>query len=202
MTCITCGTVEIVGKDSNQRFCAVCRVGERICPHCKTLFTPNPRAKRSIFCSTECSQQSRHLKYAKPMKHGYGLGTGHTPDDWKMLSIAKDVCYGTHPRACWICGTNNDPWRIHVHHIDEIRSHNTIDNLIPLCDPCHRIVHIYLRRMKEHPNSTAMIKLAEVVNLNLLKTGNPNPVGPEGNPVLPVAGSASTNQVSLADMLK
>jgi len=43
-------------------------------------------------------------------------------------------------RICVECGENNLK-RLHVHHIDENRSNNEIDNLMVLCRPCHLALH-------------------------------------------------------------
>lgn len=39
---------------------------------------------------------------------------------------------------CSVCGFDEDAALIEVHHIDEDRSNNTIENLIPLCALCHK----------------------------------------------------------------
>ena len=41
------------------------------------------------------------------------------------------------PHRCAVCGWNEDEDILQVHHIDENRQNNTLDNLIILCPNCH-----------------------------------------------------------------
>ncbi|WP_312835602.1 HNH endonuclease signature motif containing protein [Comamonas sp.] len=45
----------------------------------------------------------------------------------------KDALLDEYDHRCAICGGD----RPHVHHIDEDASHNTLENLLPLCPNCH-----------------------------------------------------------------
>jgi hypothetical protein len=48
----------------------------------------------------------------------------------KAISAKGDYCH--------ICG---DPGGVQVHHIDEDKSNNALDNLVPVCPPCHGKIH-------------------------------------------------------------
>jgi hypothetical protein len=45
--------------------------------------------------------------------------------------------------TCQACGLTKKRWGVglHVHHIDQDKTHNSDDNLISLCAQCHREVH-------------------------------------------------------------
>lgn len=45
----------------------------------------------------------------------------------------KDALLDEYDHRCAVCGGD----RPHVHHIDEDASHNTLENLLPLCPNCH-----------------------------------------------------------------
>ena len=50
----------------------------------------------------------------------------------------RNIALRSYPHECAICGWNEDIDVLEVHHIDENRSHNELDNLIVLCPICHR----------------------------------------------------------------
>ena len=52
----------------------------------------------------------------------------------------RDIAFRNYPNECAVCGYNedNDISLLEVHHIDEDRSNNEINNLIILCPNCHR----------------------------------------------------------------
>ena len=50
----------------------------------------------------------------------------------------RQYCLSLYGHKCYICETKEN---IVVHHIDGDRSNNTIANLIPVCESCHRYIH-------------------------------------------------------------
>lgn len=50
----------------------------------------------------------------------------------------RERCLSERINCCWVCGRTND---LEVHHIDGDRSNNSLDNLLPLCESCHKSVH-------------------------------------------------------------
>ena len=50
----------------------------------------------------------------------------------------RDKAYKAYLHECAICGWNEDDSILEVHHIDEDRNHNDLNNLIILCPTCHR----------------------------------------------------------------
>jgi 5-methylcytosine-specific restriction endonuclease McrA len=45
--------------------------------------------------------------------------------------------------SCRICGTDQDEEMLHVHHVDYDRNNNKPRNLVTLCQPCHKMVHMH-----------------------------------------------------------
>lgn len=54
------------------------------------------------------------------------------------MSSYRNVCLETKGETCIICGSTES---VVAHHIDGDRSNNTIDNLEPVCRPCHGKIH-------------------------------------------------------------
>jgi len=52
---------------------------------------------------------------------------------------AKNEALNRDRRICVLCGYNIS---VDVHHIDENKENNDLDNLITLCPNCHREIHI------------------------------------------------------------
>lgn len=55
------------------------------------------------------------------------------------------TAFRAYPHCCAVCGWNEDPEVLEVHHIDENRKHNQVKNLIILCPTCHKklTLHTY-----------------------------------------------------------
>lgn len=49
----------------------------------------------------------------------------------------RDKALKEYPHKCAVCGYNEEPDILQVHHIDENRQNNKLDNLIILCPNCH-----------------------------------------------------------------
>lgn len=50
----------------------------------------------------------------------------------------REKCLAAKGKTCIECGTDR---QIVVHHVDGDRSNNDLDNLIPVCDSCHKKIH-------------------------------------------------------------
>lgn len=50
---------------------------------------------------------------------------------------------------CAACGYNEDERILEVHHIDENRTNNKIDNLVILCPNCHKKLTLHLLTYEE-----------------------------------------------------
>lgn len=69
--------------------------------------------------------------------------------DRRSMLIAK---YGDGAWRCWIenngcceaCGTSYEVAAVHIHHIDEDKTHNVRENFACLCFFCHRATHLLI----------------------------------------------------------
>lgn len=54
------------------------------------------------------------------------------------FSNYRTNAFNEYLHQCSVCGWNEDEDCLEVHHIDENRDNNSLDNLIILCPNCHR----------------------------------------------------------------
>lgn len=69
-------------------------------------------------------------------------------------SSYRKRAFQAYPHKCLVCGWNEDERILEVHHIDENREHNEIENLCILCPTCHRKItlgYYYLENSKLLP---------------------------------------------------
>ena len=88
---------------------------------------------RKWFCSKSCQTTWRNSEFSGPKHANYvnGLFTYRN-----LLSKTKV------PKRCTLCGID-DIRVLAVHHVDENRNNNRVENLIWLCHNCHHLVHRY-----------------------------------------------------------
>ncbi|WP_424016210.1 HNH endonuclease (plasmid) [Halorientalis pallida] len=60
----------------------------------------------------------------------------------------RKLVYDQYGEACVICGRNPEGWRhcrkqeeLSLHHIDGDETNDEIENLIPVCQSCHKLIH-------------------------------------------------------------
>lgn len=56
----------------------------------------------------------------------------------------RDICFKSKKHECVYCGEKE---LVDVHHLDEDKTNNVIENLIPLCPTHHRYMHT--KRLKQ-----------------------------------------------------
>lgn len=85
----------------------------------------------NIFCSKSCAATiNNHI-----------TKSGCNNINWVSgMSTYAKLAFSTYKPQCSICGFTERP-ALQVHHINEIRTDNTIDNLIILCANHHCMVH-------------------------------------------------------------
>ena len=100
---------------------------EKNCPVCEKKFTSQKREDR--YKKTTCSYACSNTYFR----------TGINNPNWKENSKQyRNTCFFFHKKECVICGENKV---IEVHHMDENRSNNKPENLVPLCPTHHKYWH-------------------------------------------------------------
>lgn len=121
---------------NNCRYAANRRGRTVDCHHCGTATYKQPKAlERSksgfFFCGKSCQTKWRNLYYSND-KHPNWKG-GHA--SYRALMQQQSDSH-----RCTLCHTD-DIRILAVHHINEDRSNNMIENLAWLCHNCHHLVH-------------------------------------------------------------
>lgn len=93
----------------------------------------------------------------------------------------RNKCLREKDEICEICGSDEN---ILVHHLDGDRSNNAIENLVPVCDGCHRQIHNknpevaeYVRKLgfepreREHTSIEVTDEVWERLNLRKTRPG-------------------------------
>lgn len=95
-----------------------------------------------FYCSRECGNIAKN-KFRE--ESGEWLNS---------TSTYRRRAFQTYSHECLVCGWNEDERILEVHHIDENREHNEIENLCILCPICHRKItlgYYYLEDSKLLP---------------------------------------------------
>lgn len=86
----------------------------------------------NVYCSRKCATINNNKLFKKWINHPQYI-EGRTI--YRKLKIESVI-----DPKCEICGFDN-PIALEVHHLDEDRKNNKIENLQILCCNCHRIKH-------------------------------------------------------------
>lgn len=130
-------------KNGQGKYCSrVCahtahRTGKIVrCATCDKETYKRPKAfngtkSGKLFCTKSCQTKWRNAEF-KDEKH----------PNWKggMHAYRRIMKSGNTPQMCTLCKTK-DTRVLAVHHVDENRKNNTIENLQWLCHNCHHLVH-------------------------------------------------------------
>ena len=116
------------------------------CPECKY---------EQIECSY-CGKQIKRLKSDIKTKSGFNYcskecGNRHKNELVKRTdSVAyRRNAFEYYEHKCAICGYDECIEILEVHHIDENRNNNSIENLIILCPICHKKLTLHLKTLEE-----------------------------------------------------
>jgi 5-methylcytosine-specific restriction endonuclease McrA len=84
-----------------------------------------------LFCTKSCQTKWRNAEF-KDEKH----------PNWKggLYAYRRMMKQSSAPQMCTLCKIK-DKRVLAVHHVDENRKNNNIDNLQWLCHNCHHLVH-------------------------------------------------------------
>ncbi len=150
--CEKCQTIFLtrkgVGKD---RFCS---------PKCSQTFTPNRIKIQCSYCNNEFDRIPSKLQNSKS---GLYFCNRECKEEAQKLGGIKEIQpphYGTGKISyrdfftdedyyCRRCKYQEFKCGIDIHHIDENRENNDLENLIPLCSNCHRGLHNECWELKE-----------------------------------------------------
>lgn len=137
---------ENVRRDNQaHHICPLCQEEDRqkekvkcTCAYCGQDFLRAPskadRSKSGLqFCSRECKDLAQRInsgeKFDEMRPDHYENGQG---------IHYRNTAFRYYEHSCAVCGWNEDEDILEVHHIDENRTNNQIENLIILCPLCHR----------------------------------------------------------------
>ncbi len=143
-TCHQCSNV-YYSKCVNSKFCTyACSVlnktREKItvtCDQCTNTYLKSKRlASKSIkhFCSNDCKKT-----YYKINSKERGIYHGHNGKS--ALSSYRKLAFDNFPHECYHCKYNKYPNVLQVHHLDENRENNNLENLRIVCPTCHSELH-------------------------------------------------------------
>jgi 5-methylcytosine-specific restriction endonuclease McrA len=89
------------------------------------------------FCCREHKDKAQRIGGLNQLQpEHYGTGS----------SRYRDRAFEAYPHICAICGYDEIPEILRVHHIDCDRQNNDISNLQILCGRCHDLVHWQIRK--------------------------------------------------------
>ena len=163
-------TFEVIGPYINKRTlvkikCKTCGREQTISP---STLTPNNVANYSFLGCLDCKYQEvecaychkkfKRLKSAleKDNKTGYvycskECGNRHKNEFVKRndSSAYRRNAFEYYEHKCAVCGYDECVEVLEVHHIDENRNNNSIENLIILCPICHKKLTLHLKTLEE-----------------------------------------------------
>lgn len=108
------------------------------CAWCGENFKRNPsrlvNSRSGIyFCSRRCKDSGQKKKNG--IKEIWPEHYHIEPVDYRKLA------FDAYENVCCGCGYDKYKSILEVHHIDENRNNNSLDNLIILCSNCHQSIH-------------------------------------------------------------
>ena len=119
-------------KDSQYHYCPNCYVTKELlsCAYCgKEFFRQKSQIRRNksgyYYCSIECG--NRHKNQLRKES-----------GEWDNSVNYRKKALEEYSHECFVCGWKEDPRILEVHHIDENRENNYVENLCILCPNCHK----------------------------------------------------------------
>lgn len=117
--------------------CQKCKYVELECDYCHKTFSRLKSELKSksgkYFCSKECGNRYKNIEVTN-----------------KIDSISyRRNAFNAYEHKCAICGYCEDERILEVHHKDENRNNNHIDNLIILCPNCHKKLTLHLCSLED-----------------------------------------------------
>lgn len=150
--CQTCQKQFATRKDQPAKYCSlVCSADARkngemcVCGFCKKVFYKTISSKcksRSgfFFCSRGCKDAAQRIGGIKEIMPPH-YGTGKNSEAYRKL---YKRLFAVEKLVCDRCGYSEFECGIDIHHKDKNHLNNSKRNLVPLCSPCHRALHLGL----------------------------------------------------------
>lgn len=108
---------------------------EKKCPICDTPFKTKNNKKEKTTCSKACS----NTYFRSGINHANFKNIEvYNSRSSQFCKKYRNLCFQHHPHKCVIC---NEDKILDVHHFDENKFNNEIDNLIPICATHHNYLH-------------------------------------------------------------
>ena len=126
--------------------CPDCNVAHQpqklICAYCGITFFRSPskisNSKSGLhFCCREHKDIAQRLNSGKQFKKIRPAHYTEVDENIGTEYTYRDMAMRAYPHFCAICNWHEDEDILQVHHIDENRSNNSLNNLIILCPTCH-----------------------------------------------------------------
>lgn len=149
LKCEDCGNIwdtlaQSVIYNKYKHYCPNCGITKRInlkCSYCGKEIQRRPSDIKSnksgyFYCSRECGNLH---------KNQLRLESG----EWKNSNNYRKKAFDNYEHKCAVCGWNEDERVLEVHHIDENREHNNLENLCILCPICHKKITLHLYQLTE-----------------------------------------------------
>lgn len=114
----------ILYKNNPMKPCFNCSNPIVQCDYCGKEFRKHRKEVERTghdYCSVDCRNRALNDARRTPSINNY-----------------RNVAFANYKHECAVCGWNEDADILEVHHIDENREHNELENLIILCPICHR----------------------------------------------------------------
>lgn len=139
----------------------------------KTLYNKRLKRNKNFYCSRECSYKNRENKieiecfscgrkfYTNPhrlkqSKSGRKFCSKSCSNSYnntlrkkESLNTYRRIAFEEYEHKCKICGWKEDERILEVHHIDENRKNNKLNNLIILCPTCHKYLTLHLKSLEQ-----------------------------------------------------
>lgn len=130
--------------DDFQHRCPNCGVAKKEkfnCAYCgKEIYRVPSQIARNKTGLFYCSQRCGNLHKNQIRKEN---------GEWDNSLNYRLRAFENYEHKCAICGWCEDERVLEVHHIDEDRSHNQLENLIILCPICHKKLTLHLYQLVE-----------------------------------------------------
>ena len=155
--CVVCGKdYQIELKRYNQKikentafYCSnECRThkGSQLCKCAtcgKEIWRTNSQLARSktgnVYCSRSCATIKNNTLFKTGENH-----PNYNGNDYRRHALKH------YEHKCCICGYNEEPAILEIHHIDENRQNNELKNLCVLCPNCHKKITLHLYNLTEN----------------------------------------------------